>query len=476
VLFYLALDFQRLDCYAAFETLLANPAWWLRDDAGAVINASSIVPLADFTLPAVRAWFNGIPLGGSAANAALIDGVLADGVTGRCVSEARLSAARCQEQSEAKLLLMREMQAIFDAANGGSVLGNGIFLYPAFPDYNLPALAGMEGVMAEHFAVFESVLPSGKLDIARVAKLIELVQAAAAKGQWVVLCTWPGPLKSVAPSGVFAWPPAYAPSPATAEGWQEPLVRNHTFALAGFLTVAEETVWMQYHGPSYNGMRHGAVRCPQDPSSCSAPPGWYPALLQPLGAPLGPPVRLGNVWTRDFQFARSVLNLDDPPLSSVTFFSVSATPSGSPSGTPSGTLTPSPSSSGSATPSAAPTGSPSATGSPTPLPPPSSAPSSLGSSSSSSSAQAPPPLSTPAGAAGLAIGVLAAFALAVLLRLLLRRWALLRRLGGAAPPLRAAKGGRAPARPNSVLAQARGAETHEAHNPLHAVLPAASME
>lgn len=368
VLFYIHTDLERIDCYAAYQTFIANPAWWLRDDSGALIFApnSASVPRMDYTNPAARAWLTAIPLNNSAANAAVIDGVLADQTGSVCPAKPpRLSAARCAEQVEGKAQAMRELQALFDAANGGSVLGNGLSMYPQHADNNWPSVLEMEGTMAEHFAVFESVNADGSLDVPRVARYINLTRQAALMGKWVVVCTWPGPLDSIDNAtnpGWFLWAGGVTPpGPNAPLGWRAALKNNLTFALAGWMTIAEENVWMQYQA-GYNGLAQGAVRCPQAPTSCAAPEEWYPELSQPMGAPLGPPVRVGNTFTRDFEHARSVLNLDAPWNSTVTFFSVSGTPSGSPSATPSPSGTPAPGASPSAP--ATPSPTPSAVGTP----------------------------------------------------------------------------------------------------------------
>ena len=68
----------------------------------------------------------------------------------------------------------------------------------------------------------------------------------------------------------------------------------------------------------YSGL-NGAYQCPEAPETCCGPDPWYADADAPLGAPLGPAVRSGNVYTRHFEHAVSVLNLDDPDASSVTF-------------------------------------------------------------------------------------------------------------------------------------------------------------
>jgi len=318
VLFYWATDQQGIWCYAASAALLANPSWWLRDDAGRVINVTqgaSSVPRIDYTVAAARDWWASVPLAGAGA-AALIDGVLADGTGSRCPAPG-ISAARCAALVAGKSAMVRQLQAALDAANGGSVLGNGLDLYDGGPaDHNLYTLADMDGIMGEHYAVFESVRANGTLDVDRVALFISLVGEAAAKKKLVVVATWPGLyMTPFAADGWPSWP--NASQPTTTVGWQAALLAKHAFALAAYLTVAEETVFMQYEG--WYSSAQGAIACPEAPQSCAAPPNWYPDLQRPLGAPAGPAVRAGKTWTRRFAHATSTLNLDQPDASGVAF-------------------------------------------------------------------------------------------------------------------------------------------------------------
>lgn len=69
--------------------------------------------------------------------------------------------------------------------------------------------------------------------------------------------------------------------PTDNAGWQAALLAKHTFALAGYLIMATENVYMQYEG-WYNGLAQGAIPCPTSPSSCAAPNAttWYPDLFR----------------------------------------------------------------------------------------------------------------------------------------------------------------------------------------------------
>ena len=164
---------------------------------------------------------------------------------------------------------------------------------------------------------------------ARQRRLMHRGSATQIRPRW--WCSWP------------SWPNASQPTDLA--GWKAALLAKHTFALAGFLVMATETVYMQYEvrrdgnyrdlferrrptaaplNPAqgwYNGLVQGAVPCPEAPASCAAPDAatWYPDLFQPLGPPLGPAVRSGNVWTRSFAHATAVLDVGSPDASSVTF-------------------------------------------------------------------------------------------------------------------------------------------------------------
>lgn len=254
VLFYWDLDQGALTCYAAHAEYMEHPEFWLRDDAGGLtFNSSDGVPHMDYTVAAARAWWVSVPLNGSGSPAAhLVDGVLADGTGSRCPGSsaggAGLSPARCAALIAAKSVMVRQLQALLDATNGGSVLGNGLDMYPGGPaDQNLYTLADMDGIMGEHFAVFESVRANGTLDADIVAQFIADVAAAAAMGKTVVVALWPG--LCVTPFTSQGWPSWPGNSqPTTNDGWRAALLDKHRFALAAFLTVAEANVFMQYEG------------------------------------------------------------------------------------------------------------------------------------------------------------------------------------------------------------------------------------
>ena len=248
VYFYLATDLGGLSCYSSYSFYMAQSAWHLRNDAGQLVNisAGSDIPMLDYTVPEARAWWASLPLNGSSQYADVIDGVLADGSGSPCPIHG-ISAARCAALAAGKAAMVAQLQATLTAANGGVVLQNLITLYGNEPNDGLDWLQYSSGVMGEHFAVFEDVLPSGKLNATRVAEFLADIGTAQRAGKLVVMGTWPGLCTTpFAPDGYPSWPGGTQPN--TTLGWQAALLDKHTFALAGFLTVAEENVFMQYEG------------------------------------------------------------------------------------------------------------------------------------------------------------------------------------------------------------------------------------
>ena len=64
----------------------------------------------------------------------------------------------------------------------------------------------------------------------------------------------------------------------------------------------------------------GYIACPEAPSSCPAPPEWFPDLKKPLGKPKGPRQLVGPyAWTREFEHASVRLDLFNRNASKVTY-------------------------------------------------------------------------------------------------------------------------------------------------------------
>jgi len=132
------------------------------------------------------------------------------------------------------------------------------------------------------------------------------------------MATWPGLLKNSFSNGFPAQANGLTWTGTNAQAWRSALLNYHTWALALYLTLAEENVWMQYM-LWYNGQTQGAIPCEiapvRDPNTkCPNPTAaeWYPNLYKPLGPPLGPYNKVGNIYTRKFLYATSTLNIDNP--------------------------------------------------------------------------------------------------------------------------------------------------------------------
>ena len=246
VFFYLATDLGGFQCYASLPYYLSRPDFWLRDDAGAVVNVSNTqLPMLDYANPEATAWWASIPLDGE-RHADVIDGVLADGSGSPCPIK-NVSDARCAALAAGKAGMIAALQAHFDNTNQGVVLQNLISMYGNLPDDGMSWIKYSDGVMGEHYAVFEDILADGSLNVTRVVDYLGHIATAAAAGKTVVMGTWPGPCTTpFAKDGYPSWPGGTQPN--TTAGWRQALLDNHDFALAGYLTVAEETVYMQYMG------------------------------------------------------------------------------------------------------------------------------------------------------------------------------------------------------------------------------------
>ena len=337
VIFYLATDQQGLQCYAANDAFSANPSWWLKDDAGKVVQSNNH-PVLDVTSPAGRAWYTGIPYGGVNGTgmfngvpvSTLIDGVLSDGAGWS--NYKGIAMARLKRLADAKRTMLSELQAALTKANPDAiVMANGINNYPA-PNadprdpHNLGVLDHVSAIMNEHTAVFESVnRANASFNMARVAANLDAVEAAAAAhngSKTVFLQTWPGLYTTTGFLDGTVFPPVAnggEPSPTNVSMWRAALREHFAFAQALFLTVAAPNIFWFYGGYWYPSTT-GIVACPDDPASCPAPPEWYPDLDKDLGKPLGARKPVGPyAWEREFEHASVHLDLFRPKASKVTF-------------------------------------------------------------------------------------------------------------------------------------------------------------
>lgn len=326
ILFYHNVD--QFPCYSptdpaviAFE---AHPEWWLKDDNGNVVTPKGL----DFTNEkAVEFWLS-IPTNAVGAFD-VIDGVLADGIVP--MSRPNMSAARLAALTTGKYEMAGRLNSIFNTANGGLVVANGMTGGPIDPTdpMNLRALNATGGIENEHFGVFEQVNhQTGGLNMdVTAANLAALEQAGlVANGSKIVAFNaWPGPiigfdtnvsspghgLPTFSPNDPDNKPPTTGTQAQIYAWWRAQLEKYLPFNLAAFLTIAgpgtyfTQMVWYA----SFQGF----VPCPEAPDTCMGPTPWYPMMSQPLGAPQGPRVQLGPYkWRRTFAHAIVTLDLAEP--------------------------------------------------------------------------------------------------------------------------------------------------------------------
>lgn len=192
---------------------------------------------------------------------------------------------------------------MFNSGNGGTVIGNGIFMYTGtgFPaDYGLGVLEYADGVMCEHVAVFECV-SGDSLNIERMQTLFSTISQAIDTKKTVIMNVWPGLYVQPFVDGMPSWPEN---TPTTTSEWRAAYPVWHDWAVGLYLTLAQENVYMQYQGWYMTYL--GGLPCDISPgiseSKCNSPneDDWYTNLNKTLGAPQGNYTVDGTVYKREF--------------------------------------------------------------------------------------------------------------------------------------------------------------------------------
>ena len=258
-------DYQRM--YDSLRTDL--PADWFLDD-GPSSAGGAPVQRFDSSNAAFRRWW--IDTGAKLVSATGADGIFVDSIAAAAGHPAqlavRLGPARAAAiVSGAKAMLSGLRQRL---GNGKLVIFNGLRAMPGgWPDGGLDFLPYASGAMVEDFDFGQFTAPQ------QIAADLELIRAAEARGKIVLVKAWP---TVNPPTG------SSESSPALAAGAH----RDLDFPLACFLVVAERGAYFGYAW----GFR--------------AENGWfqtYDEFNRALGAPLGPAVRHGLVFEREFQHA-----------------------------------------------------------------------------------------------------------------------------------------------------------------------------
>eukprot|EP00039_Didymoeca_costata_P005394 m.81292 g.81292 ORF g.81292 m.81292 type:complete len:416 (-) comp12802_c0_seq4:27-1274(-) len=296
VFFYWGVELQGYQCSRTLQALnKTHPEYFLKDDHGNFVTIDGY-PQLDYRLQEARDFWTSQPFNIGPDAHLYIDGILADGAGPRDTHLANFSNSSIEALNNGSALLLHEMQAKFNATNGGMVLGNGINMYPNkyqgngpnIADYNMGILKDADGIESEHVAAFESRdHKTGALNTTRLLINLGLIERGASMGKSVMMNEWAGPVTR--PMG---WP---TNTPTTPEEWQAALTKYFNFSLALYLSVASETVFFEYI--EWYPVNMGVVPC----AECWAPPQWYPEVNYTIGKPLGPRKTNGNVLSRSFE-------------------------------------------------------------------------------------------------------------------------------------------------------------------------------
>lgn len=270
VLFYLN-AFINWPGYESFKTY--RPEWTLRTANGEIVKHTSGTPRPDPSNAAFREWWSDVIA--NEMKRGPIDGVFVDALP-QALSPG-LKRAVGVEKAKAVVAGLREMIALTKRKIGADriLLANGTRAtdYREILDWE-----GIDGVMIEHFAAFNSDKP------ADIRADIETIALAAAKGKFVVLKGWPG----------FNWMDKEMMKRPNAELLK--LAREQiTFPLACFLVAARPGSLFCYSW-GYTD-RHGMLES-------------YPEFERPLGPPLGEAKKDGWNYQREFTHASMSVNLE----------------------------------------------------------------------------------------------------------------------------------------------------------------------
>eukprot|EP00039_Didymoeca_costata_P020874 m.342719 g.342719 ORF g.342719 m.342719 type:complete len:439 (-) comp21751_c0_seq1:144-1460(-) len=321
----------------ATNTINANPSWWVRDDNGIPLGSKQGYYL-NHTLPEVRSFYNNYPLQVFGADAKdLLDGIFNDGMGYNPDRFPRTNLSRHDEWFQGKMTLADEARAIYGKLNGGEVWGNGALgVTGRYHNYTYngslvswkTALDHLDTGFLEGAGCFWYEDPNtGEWIPDFFETFLEGVINASTAGKTVILHFSPGPSNSpllfypqnaTPPWNKFIatqWEGAVK-LPPTADGVRNAAAEVLVQALAPFLIVANEHVFLQYAW--FYEMQDGNIPCPPG-IECGMPSSWYPEFSKPLGPPKGPAVKNGPIWTREFAHASVYVDIRARNASKITW-------------------------------------------------------------------------------------------------------------------------------------------------------------
>jgi hypothetical protein len=268
---------------------------------------------------------------------ALLDGIFNDGMDYNPSTFQNTARARNDAWFDGKMQLGDEARALYGGLNGGEVWGNGALgVTGRYHNFTYDGQLVSWRTVMDHVdtgflegagAFWYENTTTGEWIPEFLEVFLEGVINASTAGKTVVLHFSPG--TSYTP--FLHWPKTPTPSynafistsfrgpvktPDTADGIRSAAADLLVQALAPFLIVANEHVFLQY--AYFYEMQDGNIPCPSG-IECGMPSSWYPEFSKPLGAPLGPAVKNGTIWTREFPHASVYVDVRSRAASKITW-------------------------------------------------------------------------------------------------------------------------------------------------------------
>jgi len=308
------------------ELTAAGSAYSLRDDSGALISKNNNY-LWDYTNADARALFTSylvgvvnrtLVAGHVAAGRPAMDYVYLDGPSWTAVEG--ISAARNAAIGAAKYGFFTELQATFADLPGG---GRNVILNGVDDPGTAAAFSatGAAGVMFDHWSILQYVnrgpgcndpanTTCGTFNATAMDGAFDLARSAALSNLTLQVKGWVGPV--IKQQGHY--PPSMH-TPATPAEQAAVAAERFNSELALFLLVAEDRTFWLY------SWFWGFDSWVPDRSDSQTPHGFYPQAACALGAPGGPPQRVGATWTytREYAHASVFVDLTNRTASRVDF-------------------------------------------------------------------------------------------------------------------------------------------------------------